>query len=866
MYVLLVLVLVPISLAAHSTTVSVSPTSSYEIIKNLYNLNVINNGNSSNIIKEVTINLDGATLVSDEVDSGGWVYNVSGNSITFYSMIGRGGSQPFYFNATNNEVNSDTAYTWDIDTKDVNNMVYSNQVSVTILNDANPPNITSNIPIDYSFIKNDTINFLVTVTEAETIINPNYFFVGYDDNNNTQTAGAVKGTLQLNPVAVNQYGNSLNPNELSVMDLTNGATFLDYRFTNLSDAAGNKYLEAGFVHHLFVDSETPSLTSGLPNNGTIDKVSLQSFTFDLDDNSFDSNGQGSFSPQVSCSLYIDGNNVSTTVYTNSQIGASFLYNLTSDDVHTWYIICQDLVGYTQQSAVRTFTLDSTGPDVILISPTAGSVIHPGTTIDFNIVDTYSGVSDFSSSVGTLNASYDINTTGWAKAIYNIVITTNDTLNNINSETFSFTINNVPQIDVIDQTINEDTPATIDLDTFATDADGDPLIYTVTAENIAEVDCSIVANILTMTPALDWNGVASCSVKANDGLSDSAEDSFAITVSYVNDIPTLTAVSPLVGEAGEVISFTSDANDVDIVYGDSLTYSWDFGDGNTSTTQNPTKTYDSTGNFNVNLIITDNSLATANVAQIVVISDTKAPSLTTTYTASITAGTNLDVSANINDPSGVLEALLHYESNLINLSSNYNWVITSPSVGTHNFVISVKDNLGNAANTTYSFTVTSAGGGGGGGGGGGSHAGGGIGSDCIINWECSAWTSCSSTGTQTRNCFDTNGCNAEQGTEVRPCVYEECSLDSDCEAGDICVDHECVLNTPSVEPEEGMTGITGAVILSRLRANPAKGTAFLVAIAILVGMWSYVLHRRVKKSLVNANMNTIREDLKNNRIR
>ena len=50
-----------------------------------------------------------------------------------------------------------------------------------------------------------------------------------------------------------------------------------------------------------------------------------------------------------------------------------------------------------------------------------------------------------------------------------------------------------------------------------------------------------------------------------------------------------------------VAFSVDASDPD---GDNLTYSWDFGDGNTSNGQNPTHTYQNTGNYTATVTVSD----------------------------------------------------------------------------------------------------------------------------------------------------------------------------------------------------------------------------------------------------------------------
>lgn len=62
-----------------------------------------------------------------------------------------------------------------------------------------------------------------------------------------------------------------------------------------------------------------------------------------------------------------------------------------------------------------------------------------------------------------------------------------------------------------------------------------------------------------------------------------------------------------GEAPLTVSFTGSGLDYD---GNIVSYHWDFDDGETSTEQNPTHTFQTYGTYNVLLKITDDERATA----------------------------------------------------------------------------------------------------------------------------------------------------------------------------------------------------------------------------------------------------------------
>ena len=79
----------------------------------------------------------------------------------------------------------------------------------------------------------------------------------------------------------------------------------------------------------------------------------------------------------------------------------------------------------------------------------------------------------------------------------------------------------------------------------------------------------------------------------------------------NQDPVAVVNGPYTGVEGTAVSFSSvGSNDPD---GTIASYSWDFGDGGSSTSANPSYTYTSAGTYTVNLTVTDNAGAT-NAAQ------------------------------------------------------------------------------------------------------------------------------------------------------------------------------------------------------------------------------------------------------------
>jgi parallel beta-helix repeat protein len=113
----------------------------------------------------------------------------------------------------------------------------------------------------------------------------------------------------------------------------------------------------------------------------------------------------------------------------------------SDGLYTIKIQVNDNAG-NNISKSYTFTIDSTYPDIVLNTPTNNSIIQPGMIIDFSIIDDHLNTVNYSFNGGinqTLNAPYDINTTGWVDGIYVIEVHAIDILGQYTRKSYSFTV-------------------------------------------------------------------------------------------------------------------------------------------------------------------------------------------------------------------------------------------------------------------------------------------------------------------------------------------------------------------------------------------------------------------------------------------
>ena len=141
------------------------------------------------------------------------------------------------------------------------------------------------------------------------------------------------------------------------------------------------------------------------------------------------------------------------------------------------------------------------------------------------------------------------------------------------------------------------------------------------------------------------------VTDNDG-APSAPYSASITVADV--APTAAFIyapaSPVVGEA---VNFTDASSDPD---GTVVAWSWDFGDGATSTQRNPTHQYGDNGTYLVTLVVTDNDgTPSAPYSASITVADV-APTAAFTYApASPTVGQTVSFTDTSTDPDGTIVA-------------------------------------------------------------------------------------------------------------------------------------------------------------------------------------------------------------------
>ncbi|MCK8521077.1 PKD domain-containing protein [Aquimarina sp. D1M17] len=213
-------------------------------------------------------------------------------------------------------------------------------------------------------------------------------------------------------------------------------------------------------------------------------------------------------------------------------------------------------------------------------------------------------------------------------------------------------NRPPNAKITSDATSGAVPFTVNMEaSTSSDPDGDLLTYTWDLGNGETATGAVVS--YTYQQAGNYEVV----LTADDG--NGATDTEQLTVSATDPPPVLEAnftATPTLGTVPLLVSF--DASSSIFASNAIVTYSWDFGDGNTSTEENPTHTYTQSGSYAAVLTISDG--ANSDVSEIVTITvnDTSTPVATASISVDSSVATapatiNFDGSASTISDGSVL---------------------------------------------------------------------------------------------------------------------------------------------------------------------------------------------------------------------
>ena len=160
--------------------------------------------------------------------------------------------------------------------------------------------------------------------------------------------------------------------------------------------------------------------------------------------------------------------------------------------------------------------------------------------------------------------------------------------------------------------------------------------------------------VTTTHAYADNGTYTVKLVVTNGSGVKDSSSTTATIANVAPIPTASSNAPK-GET-ETVTFTGGATDP-AGAADPITYSWAFGDGGTSTLQNPTHAYADNGTYSAVLTVSDGDGGTGSKTISVVINNIL-PTVTASSNAPKNEGTAVAFTCTATDPAGAADPLTY----------------------------------------------------------------------------------------------------------------------------------------------------------------------------------------------------------------
>ena len=250
-------------------------------------------------------------------------------------------------------------------------------------------------------------------------------------------------------------------------------------------------------------------------------------------------------------------NIKVTVSSDTDLSAEPLYLFvmaTIDSVH--------YVGYngeTEHEQVFLGFIGDTGPGGL------GKALTLNKDQAVEWTDTWTMKSDYPNEahgrdLGTIS---DWNTTVWDKKNMNLVafVQNKTTLEVVQAEMISrrnmSAMSQPPVLSAIsDITISEDSTTLVVAS--ATDPDGDPLIYSATADTSA-IEFQVSNDTVTVKPLINWNGTSVVTIAVTDGFT-SASQAFTLTVTAAPDPPGAFAWTDPTSENDSIVVTSSNGND------------------------------------------------------------------------------------------------------------------------------------------------------------------------------------------------------------------------------------------------------------------------------------------------------------------
>lgn len=193
------------------------------------------------------------------------------------------------------------------------------------------------------------------------------------------------------------------------------------------------------------------------------------------------------------------------------------------------------------------------------------------------------------------------------------------------------------------------------------------------------------------------GTYTVTLSVVDNRTASDSETRSVTVVAPGNEPPVAGFSVSVTEL--TATFTDESTDGD---GNVVSWAWDFGDGGSSTAQNPMHTYDAAGNYDVTLTVTDDVGATDEETQTVSVGAEVNQPPTADFSADVTDLSVAFTDLSADPDGGVISWYWQFGDGNVSLVSSPVHVYAAP--GTYDVTLTVADNQGAGDSMTRSVTV------------------------------------------------------------------------------------------------------------------------------------------------------------------
>ena len=389
------------------------------------------------------------------------------------------------------------------------------------------------------------------------------------------------------------------------------------------------------LYTLSAHAQTFSTTITLtPSSGTginIDLISPDSYSYKSDSSiNFRFVATYNKSLAITCGVYIDNILLNNITVTNGQETIMPVTNQISEGIHNWHALCVDSINNSKQSSSKSFVVDLTPPKITLINPDPALTLTSTMAFNFTPIDNIAGTTICSLMLNGETKSSNIQAGN--NSLQSV------TLTNLANGTYSWNVSctdiagntNTSKTQLLYVDTNKNFSIAPNKNTYTLGEGG---LLIITAPYNSEVKLLITTPKLTSIvktytgtyPLIDTIDYASYPGKYTidgylnyNGAVKNIQTSFDVT----NTLKARIIMDKSKAKKADAVLFTGDASGG---IGD-ITYSWEFGDGASTSGKQVSHPYTSNGIFAIKMTASDSKGNAILLEETIYVEDT--------YTATI----------------------------------------------------------------------------------------------------------------------------------------------------------------------------------------------------------------------------------------